>query len=173
MRMRKLVTIVGLLCVAAVLIGCDGGPSPTGPSARVPEIATPLPTATPTPTPAPVSLVGLWKIANEVPEGHPMAGYAIELADYDPVSGRVLGRVVLKFSLLTGLLRGTARHLPDGRLHIDWSTDFSGQGDTENGSMDCDLRTGRMEGQVIFEFQSFDGERFTFRGVVLRRVVGS
>lgn len=159
--MRRLMA-VGIL---AFLVAACGDDFPSGPSGDKGPVAAATPRPTPTPVP---TLVGLWKIANSGNLG-PFDGYAIEIASHDTRSGEVRGRSVWKWASLSGgALRGTARDIGGGRMHLDWQTDWQ-YGDSENGSMDIDAGKREMEGMVKMEFPSVGAGPYTFTGIVLRR----
>ncbi len=166
--MRRLLAVGILGTLGLMLWACDGA-TPTGTNYRNPDPAT-VATATPTPRPTP-TLVGLWKIANAGNLG-PLDGYAIDISSHDLQTGEVRGRSVTKYTELNGgLLRGTARDIGGGRLHLDWQTHFAevlGLNDTENGSMDVTADRRQMEGFIQMDFVTY-GQRFTANGIVLRR----
>jgi hypothetical protein len=161
--MRRLMA-VGILGTLGLLVWACDGATPTGTNYKnptPPAVATVTPTPRPTPTPVP--WVGLWKIANTGNLGA-LDGYTVEIASYDAATGAVRGRSVYKYSGFTGALRGTVRG-----NHIDWQSDLTGQGDTENGSMDMKEYSNGLflEGFLKFEIRAIGTGQYN--GIALRR----
>jgi hypothetical protein len=159
--MRSLIVVGSLIAVVAV-VGCGSENSGTS-HITAPPIATAAPTVAPTPTPPP-TLVGIWQIQNQVPRSHWLSGYGIEISSFNPATGEVRGRSFYDVRDFTGPLRGTYRA---SDRHLDWQTLYTIT-DTENGSATLDLALRRMDGQVVFELNTFS-VKFGFTGLVMQR----